>query len=678
MSRNKWNKIKSYDMYGYDGNGFDRKGIHKETGSLYSPDGYDMYGYDENGFNEFGYTREGFSREEIANGEISVLDFGSEYDKEYGFEDGSQIKELFEYINKFTKKPYDRKGFCINAAYYKYVKVVGNEYMDGVEFDDESHQALEEYLRASDSAQFAYRSYQDWKGVEEKDTDMLFNEYGFNRDGINYYGYDERGFNIEDNPRGEKGDFGKKGNHFLTGTDRDPQGYDIRGINERGFYKYSNINVRTKTKYDENGYDKRGFNDDGIHSETHGKYNPDGYDVKGYDKEGYNQKGYNADGYDKEGYNQKGYNADGYNREGYNKLGYDCLGFYKNGIHNATGTKYDEDGYNKRRFNSDGINKDTQDKYDPQGYDVDGYDCLGINKNGINKETGERDERLAFVEEFLGSDKSIEQFAKMKGLSLEKVEEKIQEIRKSPYYASEIDKALKRNSDRYLATIKTLIEKLVAGEISIKEIIGIEEVLRKANNDDREKIFKLLVNQVGTHDTSIMEYAKIFKIKGLDRNLPQNIITKLNEINNSVKYSPDRTIKSKMKDIFKEISRVKAYVAPYIPSEGEKIGFIKPGEKDATMYDITDEERDIARQYLIAKNEFICNKTMQETFKLVVTGEINREIINELTQNSKSARSLAKAVAKDVTVSEAMQGQEFLDLITNEKQIEGDGKDDQN
>ena len=39
---------------------------------------------------------------------------------------------------------------------------------------------------------------------------------------------------------------------------------------------------------------------------------------------------------------------------------------------------------------------------------------------------------------------------------------------------------------------------------------------------------------------------------------------------------------------------------------------------------------------------------------------------------------LAKAVAKDVTVSEAMQGQEFLDLITNEKQIEGDGKDDQN
>ena len=69
---------------------------------------------------------------------------------------------------------------------------------------------------------------------------------------------------------------------------------------------------------------------------------------------------------------------------------------------------------------------------------------------------------------------------------------------------------------------------------------------------------------------------------------------------------------------------------------------------------------------------------MQETFKLVVTGEINREVINELTQNSKSARSLAKAVAKDVTVSEAMQGQEFLDLITNEKQIEGDGKDDQN
>lgn len=430
-----------FDIEGYDINGFDRKGIHKKTGTLFAPDGYDMYGYDENGFNEFGFTREGFSREKISNREISVLDFGREYDKEYGFEDASQIKELFEYINKFTQKPYDRKGFCINGAYYKYVTNVGNEYLNGIEFNDESHQAFEEYLRASESAHFAYRSYQDWKGVEENNSAMLFNKYGFNRNGINYYGYDERGFWVENNPML----CAKKGTHFLTGTDRDPQGYDIRGINERGFYKYSDINIITGTKYDENGYDKKGFNAKGIHFETHEKYNPEGYDANGYDKDGYTPKGYNKDGYNREGYNELGYNAEGYNKEGYNELGYDCLGFYKNEIHNVTGTKYDENGYDKRGFNVDGIHKDTQYKYDPQGYDVDGYDCLEINKNGINKETGERDERLTFVEEFLGSDKSIEQFAKMKGLSLEKVEEKIQEIRKSSYYASEIDKALKRN-----------------------------------------------------------------------------------------------------------------------------------------------------------------------------------------------------------------------------------------
>ena len=434
------------------------------------------------------------------------------------------------------------------------------------------------------------------------------NKYGFDRNGINSYGYDERGFNIEDNPRGEEGTFGKKGNHFLTGTDRDPQGYDIRGINIRNFYKYSDTNLITGTKYDEKGYDKRGFNVEGIHMETQ-----DIYDVEGYDINGYNESGYNREGFNKEG-------------------------------------------------------------YDVEGYDKNGFDCLGINRRGINIETGERDERLTFAEEFLGSDKSIEQFALMKELPVEEVDAKIQEIRKSPYYAKEIDKALKRNADRYVATIKTLGKQLVEGKISIKEIGGIEKVIDMAEESDKQQIFRILIDCIASHDITIIDYAKIFAIKGINKNLPQNIITKLNEINNSVKYSPDRTIKTKMKDIFKEISRVKAYVAPYIPSEGEKIGFIKPGEKDVTMYDITDEERDIARQYLMATNEFVCNKTMQEKFKLVVTGEINREVINELTQNSKSARSLAKAVAKDVTVSEAMQGQEFLDLITNEKQIEGDGK----
>lgn len=47
-----------YNKEGYDKNGFDSIGFHKETKTTYSPNGYNVLGYDEKGFNSIGIHKE--------------------------------------------------------------------------------------------------------------------------------------------------------------------------------------------------------------------------------------------------------------------------------------------------------------------------------------------------------------------------------------------------------------------------------------------------------------------------------------------------------------------------------------------------------------------------------------------------------------------------------------------
>ena len=46
----------------WDRHGFDSYGVHRETGSLYDPDGFDKYGYDREGYDREGFDFQGYNR----------------------------------------------------------------------------------------------------------------------------------------------------------------------------------------------------------------------------------------------------------------------------------------------------------------------------------------------------------------------------------------------------------------------------------------------------------------------------------------------------------------------------------------------------------------------------------------------------------------------------------------
>ncbi|KQC11120.1 MAG: hypothetical protein APR54_11265 [Candidatus Cloacimonas sp. SDB] len=138
-------------------------------------------------------------------------------------------------------------------------------------------------------------------------------------------------------------------------------------VDENGFYlegKYKNLHKKTKSEYDEdgfniNGLNKRGFNRQYQHSSTNLKYDEDGFDYYGYDTNGYDSDGYDNLGFDVSGFDRKGFNESGFDISGFDKTGFDEEG-------------YDRDGYNKKGFNRNGIHKVTKTRFNENGYNVQG------------------------------------------------------------------------------------------------------------------------------------------------------------------------------------------------------------------------------------------------------------------------------------------------------------------
>lgn len=81
------------------------------------------------------------------------------------------------------------------------------------------------------------------------------------------------------------------------------------------------------------------------------------------------------------------YSPDGFDSWGRDKDGYDRKGFNWDGIHKDTKGKYDPDGFDKDGYNIEGFDKDGYDRYgyDRERYDNEGYNRFGYNKEGINR-----------------------------------------------------------------------------------------------------------------------------------------------------------------------------------------------------------------------------------------------------------------------------------------------------
>ena len=181
-----------------------------------------------------------------------------------------------------------------------------------------------------------------------------------------------------------------------------------------------------------------------------------------------------------------------------------------------------------------------------------------------------------------------------------------------------------------------------------------EEVLGLVLYDmeqEKEKIFDMLVNEIMSHDISVMQYCAIF---GMNNNpkLPQEIIRKITGYNYAIKKNGKNT-RMIAKEMNKEINRINAYSTPYRKIDGEKIGYMGE-DMTPVMVPITDEYRTIAKEYLNATDEFICNKTMIATLQKIVKGEITRESL-ERAKKEKELRSLQqrdKALDETIDIAE--------------------------
>ena len=171
--------------------------------------------------------------------------------------------------------------------------------------------------------------------------------------------YDDRGFDED-------------GIHRETGMLRDAQGFNRDGYDGSGF---------DRDGYDRDGYTWNGFDRNGKHRDTGEEADNDGF-TRELDRpaDGTDFNGWYPDGTHEETGTK--YNEAGFDRDGYDENGHDYNGFDRNGVHSETGQKYDWDGYDQYELDEDGFGADG---LDANHFDREGYDQWGCNRNDVTR-----------------------------------------------------------------------------------------------------------------------------------------------------------------------------------------------------------------------------------------------------------------------------------------------------
>ena len=241
--------------------------------------------------------------------------------------------------------------------------------------------------------------------MEEK---RIFDEDGYDQDGYDKYGndrdgYDKKGFKIADkryiriHRNGTEFD-----NEGFTYNGFDNEGYNRRGfklVREKGdlIYIHKNGTEFDDKGYNNWGYDKNGYDENGFktiygvdknlhrtvryeHKITRGAYDENGFNHNGEDKWGYDKRGFKKALYKNvfvhsngTEFDDEGYDYYGYDKEGYDQNGYNNHGFNKQHIH-KNGTEFDNEGFNYNGYDKEG--------YDRRGFKLDSEKGIYIHKNG--------------------------------------------------------------------------------------------------------------------------------------------------------------------------------------------------------------------------------------------------------------------------------------------------------
>ena len=564
------------------------------------------------------------------------------------------------------------------------------------------------------------KKYDDRKW-NSKHINKTTNTY-FDEDGYDFQGYDIDGFDKDGyNRRG----FNKKGIHRDTGMKYDKRGYDINYRDRKGRFRKvtldnngfnsNNIHILTGTRFGPDGFNKEGYDKEGYDRDG---YNRLGYDRQGYDRDGIDKFGFNKDGisaawgydkegyypngfnfktkinkytgtqYDKDGYDINGYNANGIDREGFNRFGRDKDGYFRNGfnnsgIHKDTKTAFNPDGISAHGFKKDGTNVETctlfdrfgfdiegydengfnKDGYDREGYDVKGFNKFGINREGINKETGEKDSRVLLAEEFINYGKSINEFALAKTMNPTKLHSLISQVRNLPFLKPKIDEILNRNSKNYLAVLKKKKQNIFSGKLLLRDTSNVEDILNICSEDEKHKLEAMIVEEISSHSLGIMQYVRMFNLKPANSKTIDKIDAKINaqiyKVTHNKKYFPGNSAMQ----LRKEQARLNVYKTPYKPSENEKVGYMKnPNDRQPVMFSITDEHRQMAKEYLNSIDEYICGKTMRDAFFKIAKGELNQDIINRLKKESKLREAIIESNDLDLLIDASRENQNSIEI----------------
>ena len=187
---------------------------------------------------------------------------------------------------------------------------------------------------------------------------------------------------------------------------------------------------------------------------------------------------------------------------------------------------------------------------------------------------------------------------------------------------------LTKNSNRYIAAKFAEKDKLLEGKIEVRDVRGIEKILALCTGEEKEKVMKLLITSIASHNITILEYKEIFAIENFNSKLPQNIIDKIAVMKGEVTRSKDAEVRKQVKEIYAEIRRLESYKAPYRKGALTKVGYSENGK--AVMFDITSELEVLAKRYLIATEELICYKTMSNALTKIAKGDVNLEDVDKL------------------------------------------------
>lgn len=249
---------------------------------------------------------------------------------------------------------------------------------------------------------------------------------------------------------------------------------------------------------------------------------------------------------------------------------------------------------------------------------------------------------------------SIKEFAARKKIPFSEMKVKIERLREIPCIKDDMDRALELNHNRFVGSLKNDKEKLLLGEIELKDIHNdISKIMRFATQEESEKIRNIFISNVLSHNLSIHQYSDIF---GLDRRyyrtLPKQILERIDQYKRFFYEAVDK--KDTSIELSKEKRRIQSYIKPYVRENGETLGFWNESTGKTEMVNITEEHREKAREYLKSRDEYICNKTMQSALREIVRSEIGGIDIDTKARSVTDVTSpnISKSDTKDDSTQE--------------------------